>query len=224
MHALVDALEAAAEQADARPRGQRRDPRLVERRPRGRQIDQRPAATTRRRRCAASTTSGRITMPGPPPNGVSSTVRCLSRREVADVHRFERPQRPPPSALPASEWPSGPGNISGNRVSTVARQACSCHAPASALAAVVEQPVRRIDDEPPAARSTTGTTALVNGTMTSAARRRASTSSASPAPKSCTARTRAERRRRRRAPPRGPSGRRGRTRPPPAPAARRASR
>src|SRR5579859_434832 len=68
---------------------------------------------------AASRTSGRITMPAPPPNGLSSTVRCLSvaypRMSTASIVQI-----PSARPRPASEWPSGPGNISGNRVSTMA--------------------------------------------------------------------------------------------------------
>src|SRR3546814_9415511 len=69
---------------------------------------------------AASITSGRMTMPAPPPNGVSSTVRCLSRawQRMSTVSTAHSPAS---NALPASDAPSGPGNISGNSVSTTAR-------------------------------------------------------------------------------------------------------
>src|SRR5262249_15889213 len=70
---------------------------------------------------ARSSTSGRITMPGPPPNGASSTVRCLSRANLR-MSTVSSRQSPSPRALPASEQPSGPGNISGNSVITVAVQ------------------------------------------------------------------------------------------------------
>ena len=71
---------------------------------------------------AASTTSGRSTMPAPPPNGVSSTVRW---RSVAKSRMLtaSSDQMSDCSARPASECASGPGNISGNSVSTEARQA-----------------------------------------------------------------------------------------------------
>src|SRR5689334_483868 len=70
---------------------------------------------------AASTTSGRITLPAPPPNGVSSTVLC---RSVAKLRMSEVSSRHSPfsKALPARLCPSGPGNISGKRVSTRAVQ------------------------------------------------------------------------------------------------------
>src|SRR5476651_718766 len=70
---------------------------------------------------AAMATSARITMPGPPPAGVSSTVRCLPS-PCSRMSRTSRFQRFFSSALPRSETPSGPGNISGNRVRTVADQ------------------------------------------------------------------------------------------------------
>src|SRR6185312_2959333 len=70
---------------------------------------------------AAAATSARITMPGPPPAGVSSTVRCLPR-PWSRISRTSSDQRSFSSALPNSEIPSGPGNISGNKVRTVADQ------------------------------------------------------------------------------------------------------
>src|SRR5580693_8820040 len=70
---------------------------------------------------AAASTSARSTMPGPPPAGVSSTLRWRSVAE-SRISRVSSAQRPEASALPARLTPSGPGNISGNSVSTVARQ------------------------------------------------------------------------------------------------------
>src|SRR5690349_7845781 len=70
---------------------------------------------------AASTTSGRITIPAPPPNGVSSTVLCLSMAKLRMSEVSSR-HRPFSKALPARLCPSGPGNISGKRVSTRAVQ------------------------------------------------------------------------------------------------------
>src|SRR5258706_10862643 len=70
---------------------------------------------------AAAATSARITMPGPPPAGVSSTVRCLPK-PCSRMSRTSSRQRSFSSALPSSEMPSGPGNISGKSVRTVACQ------------------------------------------------------------------------------------------------------
>src|SRR6185312_1856939 len=70
---------------------------------------------------AAAATSARITMPGPPPAGLSSTVRCLPR-PWSRMSRISRDQRWFANPLPSSEIPSGPGNISGNSVRTVADQ------------------------------------------------------------------------------------------------------
>src|ERR1700735_330005 len=70
---------------------------------------------------AAASTSARSTMPGPPPAGVSSTLRCRSVAESL-MSRASNAQTPEASALPARLTPSGPGNISGNRVRTVVCQ------------------------------------------------------------------------------------------------------
>src|SRR5437763_6994006 len=70
---------------------------------------------------AAASTSGRSTIPAPPPAGVSSTLRCLS---VAKSRMLvaSRLQMPSSSARPARLVPSGPGNMSGYRVRTEARK------------------------------------------------------------------------------------------------------
>ena len=69
---------------------------------------------------ARASTSAFITMPGPPPAGVSSTVRCLSVA-CARMSTRRATRCPAASALPARLTPSGPGNISGKIVSTLAR-------------------------------------------------------------------------------------------------------
>src|SRR6516165_1003491 len=69
---------------------------------------------------ARASTSGRITMPGPPPAGVSSTERCLLAA-CARMSTASSVHRPAASALPARLTPSGPGNISGKMVRMVAR-------------------------------------------------------------------------------------------------------
>ena len=60
-------------------------------------------------------------MPAPPPAGVSSTARCRPSAVLADVVRRKRPDARA-SASPASDSPSGPGNMSGNSVRTLADQ------------------------------------------------------------------------------------------------------
>src|SRR3984957_2456156 len=65
-------------------------------------------------------TSAFITMPGPPPAGVSSTVRCLSPANVR-MSTTSSDHAPIANALPARLAPSGPGNISGKMVRTLAR-------------------------------------------------------------------------------------------------------
>src|ERR1700761_6325076 len=80
-----------------------------------------PVSWPRTASIAAAATSARITMPGPPPAGVSSTVRCLPR-PCSRISRTSSDQRLFVSALPNNEMPNGPGNISGNRVRTMADQ------------------------------------------------------------------------------------------------------
>src|ERR1700722_12068637 len=63
-------------------------------------------------------TSARITMPGPPPAGVSSTARCRPS-PCSRMSRAASDHRPRASASPASDWPSGPGNMAGKRVRIV---------------------------------------------------------------------------------------------------------
>src|SRR5579859_4070416 len=69
---------------------------------------------------ARASTSAFITMPGPPPAGVSSTVRCLSAAKLR-ISTTSSAQAPAVSALPARLTPSGPGNMSGKMLRTEAR-------------------------------------------------------------------------------------------------------
>src|SRR5579871_4998450 len=69
---------------------------------------------------ARPSTSAFITMPGPPPAGVSSTVRCLSVVKLR-MSATSSDHVPAASALPARLAPSGPGNMSGKSVRTLAR-------------------------------------------------------------------------------------------------------
>ena len=68
---------------------------------------------------ALSRTSAFITIPGPPPNGTSSTLPFLlfAKSLILILLRFHKPFS---RALPANEQPKVPGNISGNNVRTVA--------------------------------------------------------------------------------------------------------
>ena len=61
----------------AAPRRKRRDARLRQRRA-ARLISRRGRPSPATASIARASTSAFITMPGPPPAGVSSTVRCLS--------------------------------------------------------------------------------------------------------------------------------------------------
>src|SRR5262245_40005380 len=60
-------------------------------------------------------------MPAPPPDGVSSTERCLSVAKPR-ISMASSAHLPSVRAFPARLEPRGPGNISGKIVSTVARQ------------------------------------------------------------------------------------------------------
>ena len=68
---------------------------------------------------ALSRTSAFITIPGPQPNGTSSTLPFLlfAKSLMSILLRFHKPFS---RALPANEQPKVPGNISGNNVRTVA--------------------------------------------------------------------------------------------------------
>src|SRR5580698_453936 len=66
----------------------------------------------------AATTSARITIPGPPLAGVSSTARWRPS-PCSRMSRASSDHNPRASASPASDWPSGPGNMAGKRVRTV---------------------------------------------------------------------------------------------------------
>src|SRR5258705_4217103 len=97
---------------------------------------------------ARASTSAFITMPGPPPAGVSSTVRWRSLAWVRISCASSR-QMPVASALPARLVPSGPGNMSGKMVRTVV-----CHMLLATCALLrrsfFEHAFRRIDDDAPA--------------------------------------------------------------------------
>src|SRR5438309_7720976 len=100
-----------------------------------------PAATSS---SARPHTSGFITMPAPPPYGVSSTVRCTSA--VQARRSWTRTSRSPRSrALPSRDTPSG-WRYSGKIVTTSMRTA---GAPLAARAEV-EQALGRVDHDPPA--------------------------------------------------------------------------
>src|ERR1700733_8107627 len=83
---------------------------------------------------ARPSTSAFITMPGPPPAGVSSTLRCLSVAKLR-ISATSSAQAPAAKALPARLAPKGPGNISGNKVRTLARH-------------ILAVPGRKLDDKP----------------------------------------------------------------------------
>src|SRR5258708_5595308 len=87
--------------------------------------------------------SGRITMPGPPPNGASSTEWCAS---CVHVLRSCTPNwmSPRSAALPISETPSG-AKYSGKMVMMSIRTRTPC----LARRAPAAQPGGRVDDQAP---------------------------------------------------------------------------
>ena len=160
---LVDALEAAADddRAGAAAPARRRAPASAARRA-GSSAGAGAVVVRHAHRARAASTSAFITMPGPPPAGVSSTVRCLSVACVADVDGVERPE-PAPAPCRRGSAPSGPGNISGkNREHAGApHRHCFVTSPRSRPAA------RRRCGR--AARSIFGTVASVNGSISGVA-------------------------------------------------------
>src|SRR5258708_24478943 len=89
-------------------------------------------------------------MPGPPPKGASSTERCLSRAKPR-MSTVSSRQSPSWSALPASERPTGPGNISGKIVRTVASQVAmsdpALFGDIRLDRPIVEEALGRVDDQ-----------------------------------------------------------------------------
>src|ERR1700680_2013806 len=85
---------------------------------------------------AETATSARTTMPGPPPEGVSSPVRWRPTPWTR-MSRTSRSQSRSCKALSISEAASGPGNNSGNSVRTVARH----------MLLLVLGVARRLDDD-----------------------------------------------------------------------------
>src|SRR5215210_3064360 len=82
--------------------------------------------------------SGRMTMPGPPPYGASSTVRCTSsvhcRRSCTPTSTSPRS-----AALPSSDWRSG-ARYSGKMVTTSTRKTLT-------VRSQLEQSLRRVHDD-----------------------------------------------------------------------------
>src|SRR5271170_3708476 len=108
---------------------------------------------------ASPQTSGFMTMPGPPPNGTSSTLWCTS---AAQDRRSWTPNSMSPraAAFPISETRSGLSKYSGKIVTMSMRSACLACLRPTALSSLlseravvllgllgVEQAGRRIDDE-----------------------------------------------------------------------------
>src|ERR1700726_2526781 len=101
---------------------------------------------------ASPQTSGFITMPGPPPNGRSSTLWCTS---VAQDRRSCTPNSMSPraAAFPISETRSGLSKYSGKIVMTSMRSdgVRPTSSPFSfserAVVLLIEQPRGRVDDE-----------------------------------------------------------------------------
>src|SRR3954451_21983641 len=97
----------------------------------------RPSATLS---IAAASTSGRSTIPAPPPAGVSSTLRCLSVAKSRMLVAW-RLQMPSSSARPARLVPSGPGNMSGYRVRTEARKVIAEPPLSQSIGARMDEPI-----------------------------------------------------------------------------------
>ena len=99
-HALVDALKAAADDDRAGAGASSAHAALRQRRAARAHQQARRASSCGTASSARASTSAFITMPGPPPAGVSSTVRCLSVA-CARMSTVSSDQMPAASALPA---------------------------------------------------------------------------------------------------------------------------
>src|SRR5690606_1351250 len=107
-------------------------------------------APSQARSIAASSGSGFITMPWPPPYGVSSTVRCRSlvkSRGLTKSTSTSSAARALPSRLAAS----GESNSSGNSVTTVKRMAAgrgwARWAASAAADPILRDALGRVDDD-----------------------------------------------------------------------------
>ena len=137
---------------------------LGERPPGGRRHHQRRRRRSRRRGTSASSASphgsGRITMPAPPPYGVSSTVRCRSwvqsRRSCT-----RRSSRPASCALPEQRQPQRREVVGEDRDDVDAHGSAPSSGSGRRAARAGGDPSR------PPATSTSGTSARTNGTSTS---------------------------------------------------------
>ena len=106
-------------------------------------------------------------MPAPPPNGVSSTVRCLSvaKSRMSTASSRQRPSRKRLAGEANGRAGPGtsPGTASARLRSTVARRSCS-RAPPRGSSPGSSRAFRQLDDDAsPPSRSTTGTTPSVKG-------------------------------------------------------------
>ena len=187
-HPLVDPLEPAADQDDAGPGGERLDPRAASAARRAGDIRSRGRSSCATASRARASTSAFITMPGPPPAGVSSTVRCLS---VAKLRI---------SAM-SSDPGAGRQRLAGEAYAERSRKHLGKDGQArwratSQLFVARAVPARHRHGLPattttirPAPRSTVGTVASLNGSNRSCRLASGRTSIRSPAPKLCTATT-----------------------------------
>ena len=224
-HALVDALEAAAEQRDARARGELAHARLVERPAARRQVDQRRPGPRRRR---AERRVQHV--------GAHHHAGAAAERRVVDAcgacrarSRGCRPCRaataPAPSAAPGERMRrADPGTSPGRSSARSRARACVMRPAACRHDPPRIRSLRRsssprlasgrsITTRPPST-STTGTHAPGEGQRTRSSPSGRSISSTSPAPKFCTDRDRPSGAPAAYPPPPGRSGRRGRIRPP----------
>ena len=160
---------------------------------------------------ARASTSAFITMPGPPPAGVSSTVRCLSVACARMSTHVERPDAGGERLAGEAHAERAREHLREDGEDARAPHGQSSRSASLGGAAAAAKPAASTTIRRPAI-STTGTAASVNGSITVAPPCAGFTSIRSPAPKLWTADHACRARCRRRRPRRGRSGRHDRTR------------
>ena len=186
VHAVVEALVAAAQQHDVRAGGELAGVGVVEPPPAG--VEHHDAPRRRARSSSGAperalerrhATSTRISMPAPPPYGVSSTMRCLQRRVVAQV---VEPQRAAGRPARSATWRSSTSheNQLGNSVKTSIASVAADGRVVRRSSCDAERAARHVDARHDARRRTAGASSRRRPAPACRARRRPRTAATPP--------------------------------------------